>query len=183
LDNKITLLKRDYRKLTGQYDKLVSIEMIEAVGHEYLPTFFRKCSSLLKEDGKMLIQSITIADKRYDNYRKNVDFIQKHVFPGGCLPSVSIMSEHIAKNTDMVIHEMHDIGLHYARTLHDWRITFEQRWAEIHGLGYGEEFKRLWLFYLCYCEGAFLQRVISTHHVVARKPRYRGQSDETVLDY
>ncbi|WP_295898916.1 cyclopropane-fatty-acyl-phospholipid synthase family protein [uncultured Vibrio sp.] len=183
LDNKITLLKRDYRKLTGQYDKLVSIEMIEAVGHEYLPTFFRKCSSLLKEDGKMLIQSITIADKRYEKYRKSVDFIQKHVFPGGCLPSVSVMSDQIASNTDMVIHEMHDIGLHYARTLHDWRITFEQRWAEIHGLGYGEEFRRLWLFYLCYCEGAFLQRMISTHHVVARKPRYRGQSDETVLDY
>ncbi|MCK6264221.1 cyclopropane-fatty-acyl-phospholipid synthase family protein [Vibrio sp. ZSDE26] len=183
LTDKVTLLKRDYRKLTGQYDKLVSIEMIEAVGHEYLPTFFRKCSSLLKEDGKMLIQSITIADNRYEKYRKSVDFIQKHVFPGGCLPSVSVMSDQIASNTDMVIHEMHDIGLHYARTLHDWRITFEQRWSEIHGLGYDEEFRRLWLFYLCYCEGAFLQRVISTHHVVARKPRYRGQSDETILDY
>ncbi|MEZ9232201.1 class I SAM-dependent methyltransferase [Vibrio amylolyticus] len=183
LNNKITLLKRDYRKLTGQYDKLVSIEMIEAVGHEYLDTFFRQCSSLLKDDGKMLIQSITIADKRYEKYRKSVDFIQKHVFPGGCLPSVSVMSDHIAKNTDMVVHEMHDIGLHYARTLHDWRVEFEQRWAEISRLGYGEEFRRLWLFYLCYCEGAFLQRVISTHHVVARKPRYRGQNDETVLDY
>ncbi len=183
LDDKITLLKSDYRKLTGQYDKLVSIEMLEAVGHEYLSTFFSKCSDLLKSDGKMLVQSITIADSRYDSYRKSVDFIQKYIFPGGCLPSVAVMTEQMAKNTDLVVHEMHDIGLHYARTLADWRLAFEQQWDQLIDLGYSEEFKRLWLFYLCYCEGAFLQRVISTHHVVARKPRFRGKSDEIVLDY
>lgn len=183
LSEKITLLKQDYRKLTGHYDKLVSIEMIEAVGHEYLSTFFRKCTALLKDDGKMLIQSITIADSRYDRYRKNVDFIQKYIFPGGCLPSVSVITDNMAKQTDLVVHEIHDIGLHYARTLHDWRLRFENHWDQLDRLGYKEDFKRLWTFYLCYCEGAFLQRSISTHHVVARKPQFRGRDDETVLDY
>lgn len=183
LGGKITLLKQDYRNLAGHYDKLVSIEMIEAVGHEYLSTFFKKCSDLLKSNGKMLIQSITIADKRYDRYRKNIDFIQKYIFPGGCLPSVSVMTDSMAKNTDFVLHECHDIGLHYARTLHDWRIEFDNHWEQLVNLGYNEEFKRLWTFYLCYCEGAFLQRSISTHHVVARKPQYRGRDDEAILDY
>jgi cyclopropane-fatty-acyl-phospholipid synthase len=183
LKDKITLLKQDYRTLTGQYDKLVSIEMIEAVGHEYHATFFKQCANLLKDDGKMLIQAITIADGRYESYRKNVDFIQKYIFPGGCLPSIAVITSHLARNTDMVAQEVHDIGLHYARTLHDWRENFEKQWSSLIHFGYDEEFKRLWLFYLCYCEGAFLQRVISTHHIVARKPRYRGVKDETVLDY
>lgn len=183
LEDKITLLKQDYRKLTGQFDKLVSIEMIEAVGHEYMQTFFETCSNLLKPTGKMLVQAITIADGRYEKYRKNVDFIQKYIFPGGCLPSVSVMSNHLASHTDLVIHEIDDIGLHYARTLHDWKMAFDDRWDELKALGYSEEFKRLWTFYFCYCEGAFLERVISTHHIVARKPRYFGASDETILDY
>lgn len=183
LSNKITLLKQDYRQLQGQYDKLVSIEMIEAVGHEYLPTFFDTCSGLLRDNGRMLIQSITITDNRYDQYRKGVDFIQKYIFPGGCLPSIAVLSNVIATNTDMVIHQINDIGLHYARTLHDWRVSFEKQWGEISRFGYDEQFKRLWLFYFCYCEGAFLERVISTHHIVARKPCYRGIQDEVVLDY
>lgn len=183
LSEQITLLKQDYRRLQGSYDKLVSIEMIEAVGHEYLSDFFDTCSNLLKDDGKMLLQSITIADNRYDTYRKGVDFIQKYIFPGGCLPSIAMISKTIAVNTDMVIHHISDIGLHYARTLHDWRATFEKQWDEINLCGYDEQFKRLWLFYFCYCEGAFLERVISTHHIVARKPRNRGKQDETVLDY
>lgn len=183
LSDRITLLKKDYRQLTGQYNKLVSIEMIEAVGHEYLDTFLTKCSDLLKPDGKMLIQSITIADRRYDRYRKNIDFIQKYIFPGGCLPSVAIITNKMAQNTDLVVHEMHDIGLHYARTLHDWRMEFEKSWGQLVELGYSDDFRRLWLFYLCYCEGAFLQRVISTHHVIARKPRFIGQRDDIVLGY
>ncbi|WP_438467439.1 class I SAM-dependent methyltransferase [Marinomonas sp. PE14-40] len=183
LEDKITLLKQDYRKLSGQYDKLVSIEMIEAVGHEFLPTFFSTCSNLLKPSGKMLIQSITIADTRYEQYRKGVDFIQKYIFPGGCLPSIAEMSRHFEKSTDMVIHQINDIGLHYARTLDDWKQAFEKEWEQLKQLGYNEEFKRLWLFYLSYCEGAFLERVISTHHIVARKPRYQGAEDEVVLAY
>ncbi len=183
LNHNITLLKQDYRKLSGRYDKLVSIEMIEAVGHEYLPTFFATCSKLLKPSGKMLLQSITIADSRYDQYRKGVDFIQKYIFPGGCLPSIAEVSRHFEKSTDMVIHQINDIGLHYARTLNDWRQTFEHQWETLKTLGYSDEFKRLWLFYFSYCEGAFLERVISTHHIVARKPRYKGIEDEAVLAY
>ncbi|WP_065187423.1 SAM-dependent methyltransferase [Shewanella woodyi] len=183
LSEQITLLKSDYRKLEGQYSKLVSIEMIEAVGHEYLKGFFSICSGLLKPDGKMLIQAITIADQRYDKYRCSVDFIQKYIFPGGCLPSVNIMAHHIASDTDMVIDAMDDIGVHYARTLNDWRERFEQEWHYLASTGYDEEFKRLWLFYFAYCEGAFLERVISTHHVVARKPEHIGYKNETILAY
>lgn len=183
LEKQINLLKSDYRLLEGQYDKLVSIEMIEAVGHEYLARFFSTCSQLLKPSGKMLIQAITIADQRYEKYRQGVDFIQKYIFPGGCLPSVNIMVKHIAEQTDMVVDNLDDIGVHYARTLNDWRERFEGQWLYLSSIGYSEEFKRLWMFYFAYCEGAFIERVISTHHLVARKPRYLGDSNETILDY
>ena len=183
LTDKITLLKQDYRKLSGEYDKLVSIEMIEAVGHEYLGAFFETCSGLLKPSGKMLIQAITIADSRYDKYRKGVDFIQKYIFPGGCLPSIAVMTAQLAQRTDLVVHEIQDIGLHYARTLHDWRLAFEDSWDELKSLGYSEEFKRLWLFYFSYCEGAFRERVISTHHLVARKPRFVSKNDAAIVNY
>ncbi len=183
LSEQITLLKSDYRLLEGKYSKLVSIEMIEAVGHDYLAGFFRICSDLLKPDGKMLIQAITIADQRYDKYRSGVDFIQKYIFPGGCLPSVSVMASHIAEQTDMVLDNLDDIGVHYARTLYHWRERFEAQWSTLSSLGYSESFKRLWLFYFAYCEGAFIERVISTHHLVARKPAYLGEKNEAVLDY
>lgn len=183
LDDRITLLKQDYRLLEGTYDKLVSIEMIEAVGHAFMPSFFEKCNSLLKPNGKMLIQAITIADQRYDSYRQNIDFIQKYIFPGGCLPSVSVMSEHIAKSTDMMIDNIEDIGLHYARTLNDWRVKFDDNWADIESFGYDEAFKRLWHYYFGYCEGAFIERVISTHHIVARKPLCKEHHDEIILNY
>ncbi|MDP5214161.1 cyclopropane-fatty-acyl-phospholipid synthase [Pseudoalteromonas tunicata] len=183
LNDKITLLKQDYRLLSGQYDKLVSIEMIEAVGHEFMAGFFNKCNSLLKDDGTMLIQAITIADQRYHHYRKNVDFIQKYIFPGGCLPSIAVMSEHIAQQTNMMIDNIEDIGLHYARTLHDWRMQFDKNWQQISQFGYDEQFKRLWHYYLSYCEGAFIERVISTHHIVARKPSYKSSRDESILNY
>ncbi|WP_016957374.1 SAM-dependent methyltransferase [Catenovulum agarivorans] len=169
LSKQITLLKQDYRLLEGKFDKLVSIEMIEAVGHEFLPTFFKKCNDLLKPNGRMLLQAITIADQRYDHYRKNVDFIQKYIFPGGCLPSVSVIAQQFAKSTNMVIDNVQDIGLDYAKTLADWRDNFEANWQEIERFGYDNKFKRLWLYYLAYCEGAFLERVISTHHILARK--------------
>jgi cyclopropane-fatty-acyl-phospholipid synthase len=173
LTDKITLLKEDYRNLTGEYSKLVSIEMIEAVGHEYLANFFTKCSSLIKDDGLMLLQAITIADQRYDHYRTNVDFIQRYIFPGGCLPSINVMASMLTKHTDMVIDNIQDIGIDYARTLNDWHHAFINNWHHIEKLGFDERFKRLWQFYLCYCEGAFLERVISTHHLVCRKPLHR----------
>lgn len=173
LENQITLLKKDYRELSGVFDKLVSIEMIEAVGHEYLSDFFATCNKHLKADGRMLIQAITIADQRYQQYRKGVDFIQRYIFPGGCLPSINVMSNKITHKTDMVITSLHDIGQDYARTLKHWYQRFDSAGLTIKKLGYGDDFIRLWQFYLCYCEGAFLERNISTVHLVAAKAGYR----------
>ena len=169
LTKQITLLKKDYRDLQGQYDKLVSIEMIEAVGYEFLPSFFSQCNALLKPGGKMLLQSITIADQRFDYYRKNVDFIQRYIFPGGFLPSITELSLRTARHTNMVIESVHDIGLDYAKTLAHWRERFLASWHELLEFGYDDNFKRLWLYYLSYCEGAFLERSTSTVHVVMRK--------------
>nr|WP_241242300.1 cyclopropane-fatty-acyl-phospholipid synthase family protein [Thalassotalea sp. G2M2-11] len=169
LSNKITLLKKDYRELTGEFDKVVSVEMIEAVGYEFLPSFFKQCNARLKSGGKLLIQSITIADQRFDYYRKNVDFIQRYIFPGGFLPSVNILSTRLTEHTDMVIERMDDIGLDYAKTLADWRKAFLKNWPELTQLGYDSQFKRLWLYYFAYCEGAFLERATSTVHILARK--------------
>ncbi len=183
LEGQVTLLREHYRKLTGKYDKLVSIEMIEAVGHEFHATFFAKCDSLLKCTGKMLLQAITIADQRYDYYRNNVDFIQRYIFPGGCLPSIQVISKHVQETTDMVIDEVQDIGLHYAKTLQDWSDSFNSNWSEISPKGYDEQFKRLWNYYFAYCEGGFLERVISTHHVVMRKPNYKSHNDIELLAY
>ncbi|WP_286267388.1 SAM-dependent methyltransferase [Thalassotalea atypica] len=169
LSEQITLLKDDYRDLAGSYDKVVSIEMIEAVGFQYLPSFFKQCNDRLKYGGKLLIQSITIADQRFDYYKNNVDFIQRYIFPGGFLPSVNVLSEHLTKNSSLVFESLDDIGLDYARTLSDWRDNFLSSWAELKTLGYDDTFKRLWLYYFAYCEGAFLERSTSTIQLIARK--------------
>ncbi|UJF21559.1 SAM-dependent methyltransferase [Shewanella sp. OMA3-2] len=171
--DKVTLLKQDYRELTRVYDRVVSIEMIEAVGHEYLPGFFEKLQHMLKPEGRLLIQAITIADQRYNSYRKSVDFIQRYIFPGGCLPSISEMSRHIANKTDMVIWSLDDIGLDYARTLKHWHDNFDMAKSTITKLGYGDDFIRMWKFYLSYCEGGFLERATSTVHLTAVRPGYR----------
>ncbi|WP_192022312.1 SAM-dependent methyltransferase [Shewanella sp. WPAGA9] len=173
LSDRITLLKQDYRLLTGEYDRVVSIEMIEAVGHEYLPSFFKKLETLLKPEGRMLIQAITIADQRYDSYRKGVDFIQRYIFPGGCLPSVSEMNKHVAKQTDMVVWSIDDMGKDYAQTLLHWHQRFDHAQQKVKQLGYGEDFIRMWKFYLSYCEGGFLERTTSAVHLVAVRPKYR----------
>jgi cyclopropane-fatty-acyl-phospholipid synthase len=173
LADKITLLKKDYRDLAGQYDRLVSIEMIEAVGHEYLDTYFRKCASLLKPEGEMLIQAITIADQRYERAKRSVDFIKRYIFPGGFLPSVTAMTSTMANETDLRAIHIEDIGLHYARTLHDWRDRFFARIDEVRGLGYTDKFLRLWDFYLTYCESAFLERAIGDVQLHAIKPLAR----------
>ena len=169
LGDKITLLKKDYRDLDGSFDKVVSIEMIEAVGYEYLPSFFKQCNDRLKEGGKLLIQSITIADQRFDYYKNNVDFIQRYIFPGGFLPSVNILSQHLTKHSALVMESLDDIGLDYAKTLADWRDNFLGSWSQLTPLGYDDTFKRLWLYYFAYCEGAFLERSTSTVHLLARK--------------
>ncbi|MFY8274802.1 class I SAM-dependent methyltransferase [Pseudoalteromonas sp. SSDWG2] len=183
LQDKITLLKKDYRLLDGQYDKLVSIEMIEAVGHEYLNGFFAKCNSLLKPDGAMLLQAITINDQRYSTYVKQTDFIQQYIFPGGCLVSVDEMSRHLRASTGLVMHELHDIGLHYARTIADWRERFEKAWPQLQGAKFNQAFFRLWQYYLAYCEGAFRQRAISTVHLVARKQGFVSNDTAIALNY
>jgi len=169
LNDRITLLSNDYRELEGQFDKLVSIEMIEAVGHEYLGSFFETCNRHLKPGGKMLLQAITIADQRYDQYRKGVDFIQRYIFPGGCLPSINVMASKVANQTDMVITGVDDIGQDYAQTLKHWSERFESALPDIQKMGYGQDFIRLWQFYFAYCEGAFRERNISTVHMTAVK--------------
>lgn len=176
LSGKITLLKQDYRDLTGQYDKLVSIEMIEAVGHRYHPQFFTKCNDLLKVNGTMLLQAITIRDQAYELYVKNVDFIQRHIFPGGCLPSNNRMFQLISSETDMIVRQLEDFGFDYARTLSDWRHRFNQSFPRIRNKGYDDRFKRLWNFYLAYCEGGFLERAISVVHLVATRPDKRKET-------
>jgi cyclopropane-fatty-acyl-phospholipid synthase len=173
LADRVTVLCKDYRDLHGQYDKLVSIEMIEAIGHQYLPDYFRQCSRLLKPEGMMLLQAITIADQRYQSALRSVDFIQRYIFPGSFIPSVSAMTDAIAKNTDMRLFHLEDIGPHYATTLRDWRERFFDRIDEVRSLGYSEAFIRLWEFYLCYCEGGFRERAIGDVHMLMTKPQCR----------
>ena len=176
LQERVTLLLRDYRDLDGQYDKLVSIEMIEAVGHGFLPTYFRQCARLLKPDGLMLLQAITIRDQRYEQARRSVDFIQRYIFPGGALPSVQRMTELVGRETDMNLLHLEDIGWHYARTLRLWHENFRRARNELEALGYDEQFYRLWEFYLCYCEGGFLERSIGTAQLLLAKPQARPTS-------
>jgi cyclopropane-fatty-acyl-phospholipid synthase len=173
LTGKISLVQKDYRELTGRFDKLVSIEMIEAVGHKYIPEFFKQCERLLKPNGKMLIQAITIADQKYAQYTRSVDFIQRYIFPGGCVPSNARMMQVIAEKTDMVVRSIDDFGFDYARTIKDWRKRFSNSCEYLLNKGYDETFQRLWEFYLCYCEGGFLERSISVVHVVATRPGNR----------
>ncbi|HKJ27661.1 MAG TPA: cyclopropane-fatty-acyl-phospholipid synthase family protein, partial [Anaerolineales bacterium] len=173
LDDRITLLQEDFRDLTGQYDKLVSIEMIEAIGSSLYKPYFRKCSELLKPDGLMLLQAITIADQRYAEAQRSVDFIQRYIFPGSCLPSSAAMTNTVAEHTDMRLLDLEDIGLHYATTLHCWRTQFNEHLDEVRQMGYPESFIRMWQFYLCYCEGAFLERAISDLQLIFSKPDFR----------
>jgi cyclopropane-fatty-acyl-phospholipid synthase len=173
LHDRITLLKSDYRDLEGQFDKLVSIEMIEAVGHEFHETYFRKCCELLKRDGLMLIQAITIADQHYERAKKTVDFIKRYIFPGGCLPSVTAMSATLTRVTDMRIVDLEDIGPHYATTLEHWRDRFMDNIEQVRGMGFSEEFIRMWQYYLCYCEGAFLERAIGDVQMLMMRPGAR----------
>lgn len=170
LTERINLLKEDYRNLSGSYDKLVSIEMIEAVGKQYLPSYIKKCQSLLKSGGMMAIQAITIADQRYEYYSNNVDFIQKYIFPGGFLPSVTSLTQAATKYSDLVVRDLFDIGLDYARTLSEWHYRFNQSEHDIRSFGYDDKFIRMWRYYLSYCEGGFLARSISAVHMTFQRP-------------
>ena len=174
LADKITVLLEDYRDLTGQYDKLVSVEMIEAVGHHYYDTYFEKCASLLKPNGLMVLQAITIADQQYVEASKSVDFIKRFIFPGSCIPSNTAMLNAVTRSSDMRLYDLSDIGPHYATTLEKWRENVFANYEGIKSLGYSDEFLRMWEFYLCYCEGGFMERVISDVHMVLVKPLNRS---------
>lgn len=170
LDDRITVLDRDYRDLEGRFDKLVSVEMIEAVGLDFLDAYFRNCSERLRPGGRMLLQAIVIADPLYEQARRSVDFIQKYIFPGGALPSLAAIQAAIRRSTDLRMDNLQDIGQHYARTLHEWRRRFLAQLPAVRWLGHGEEFIRMWEFYLAYCEGGFLERSISDVQLVLDKP-------------
>jgi len=173
LENRITLLFQDYRDLAGQYDKLVSVEMIEAVGADFLETYLAKCSSLLKPDGSMLLQAITIQDQNYQQALKSVDYIQRFIFPGSFIPSVSAITAAVCKATDMKVTHLEDIGPHYATTLRVWRERFFNNLAAVRRLGLSDSFVRLWEFYLCYCEGGFMERALGDVHMLLAKPGSR----------
>jgi cyclopropane-fatty-acyl-phospholipid synthase len=173
LSDRITLLKQDYRDLKGCFDKLVSIEMIEAVGHQYYPTFFKTCGQLLKPDGLMLLQAITINDRFYRRARDEVDFIKRHIFPGSCIPSIAALVDASALASDLQLTEVREIGPHYATTLRRWREAFMSQRDTVRAQGYPEEFIRLWEFYLAYCEGGYTERVLGDLHMVFSKPLFR----------
>ena len=173
LEDQITLIQKDYRTLEGQYDKLVSIEMIEAVGFQYLDEYFKTCDRLLKPDGIMLVQAITISDYLYADYIYTVDFIRKYIFPGGCLTSMTAMLSSCAHHTTLTPYHSESFASSYARTLDDWHNRFMQQQEEIHQLGYNDEFIRLWEYYLKYCQAGFETRVIDVQQLVLKKPHNR----------
>jgi cyclopropane-fatty-acyl-phospholipid synthase len=174
LEDRITLLKEDYRHLQGRFDKLVSIEMIEAVGHHFFETFYQKCSDLLADDGLMLIQAITINDREYLRARDEVDFIKRYIFPGSCIPAITPLMDAATRATDLQLVYLRDIGRHYAQTLRIWRERFLSRREDVLVQGYSESFIRLWEFYLAYCEGGYAEGALGDLHLLYRKPLYSG---------
>ena len=174
LDGRVDVVLADYRDLTGRFDKLVSVEMIEAVGHRFLPAYFRACARLLRPHGLLALQAITIRDRRYRQALRSVDFIKKHIFPGGFVPSVSVLVDAAARHADAMLIDLEDIGQDYARTLREWSRRFEARRGDIAALGFDERFLRRWRFYFAYCEGGFLERAISDVQMLFAMPDYRG---------
>ena len=176
LEDKITLLEKDYRELDGNaqlYDKLVSVEMIEAVGAKYYDEYFQTCSSLVKPNGLMLIQAITISDQRFEQSVNSIDFIKRYIFPGGQLPSNAVIADKIATQTDLQLIGLEDITHDYAKTLAAWRERFWDRIDDVRRLGTDDIFIRMWNYYLCFCEGGFRERVIHTGQFLMAKPGFR----------
>jgi cyclopropane-fatty-acyl-phospholipid synthase len=173
LEDQISLLKKDYRDLRGEFDRLVSIEMIEAVGHHFYATFFQTCSRLLKDDGLMALQAITIGDQIFDRHKRSVDFIKRYIFPGSCIPSVTAINKAIVRATDLRLIHLEDITPHYAKTLREWRRRFFANVDKIREMGYPDTFIRMWEYYLCYCEGGFAERYIGDVQMLFAKPLYR----------
>lgn len=181
LEDKVKILKEDYRNLTGNYDKLVSIEMVEAVGHQYYNAYFKALGELLKPDGIGLIQAITMDHERHKRSVNDVDFIQRYIFPGSCIPSTEALLNASNKSSDLQLTHVEDITPHYAKTLNIWRSNFFNNIDKIRQLGYSEEFIRMWDYYFCYCEGGFQERVIQDVQMVFSKPLNRSRSILGVL--
>jgi cyclopropane-fatty-acyl-phospholipid synthase len=173
LQDRITLLRQDYRDLRGQYDKIVSCEMIEAIGAAQYPTFFARCAALLAPGGVLALQAITIADRHYERARREVDFIKRHIFPGSCIPSITALTA-AAAESDLVLRELQDRGRDYARTLATWRENLAANRAAVAQLT-DERFRRLWHFYLCYCEGGFAEGHIGVAQLTFARPQWRGE--------
>ena len=173
LTDRIDVLMRDYRDLDGRYDKLVSVEMIEAVGHHYLDRYLATIDGLLKPDGLALVQAITIEDFRYQSALKSVDFIKRYIFPGSFIPSLSAITASMARATRLGLIELADFGASYALTLRHWRQRFDAAWDDISATGFDETFRRRWQFYLAYCEGGFRERAISDVHLLLAGPGFR----------
>ncbi len=173
LAGRVTLLLEDYRELRGRFDKLASIEMIEAIGAAFLENYFARCSALLADDGAMLLQSITIQDQFYARALRSVDYIQRFVFHGSFIPSIAALAGAIARASDLKIFHLEDIGPHYARTLREWRRNFLAHLPRVRALGYPDSFVRLWEFYLCYCEGGFAERQLGDVQLLLTKPLCR----------
>jgi cyclopropane-fatty-acyl-phospholipid synthase len=171
----VTVLGRDYRELEGRYDKLVSIEMIEAVDWRAHDAFFGACSRLLRPQGLMALQAITIADRSYERAKLHDDFIRKMIFPGGCIPSIEAIVRSARRATDLIVIDLEDIGRHYAETLRRWDIALRAGRSRLRDAGLDERFQRLWDLYLCYCEAAFLERHISDVQIVLAKPGWRSE--------
>ena len=175
LQDKIIILFQDYRQITGVFDKLVSIEMIEAVGHQYLHKYLSICSKLLKPDGIFLLQAITISEQRYNSAKNSVDFIKKHIFPGCCIPALGEIMRFVRSDTDFNVTSIEDLSLDYALTLAKWRENFLNNIASIMQQGFDQYFIRKWLYYLCYCEAGFYERSINDLQIVLVKPGYRDR--------
>ncbi|HNF16341.1 MAG TPA: cyclopropane-fatty-acyl-phospholipid synthase family protein, partial [Leptospiraceae bacterium] len=169
----IDIQLKDYRHIEGRFDRIVSIEMLEAVGHRHLETYFRKCSDLLNPDGLIGLQVITSPDSRYEEFRTGVDFIQKHIFPGSLLPSIGRINEAVNKTGTMHMYSLLDMGMSYAKTLRLWLKGFEENLSQVYSLGFDERFARLWRYYLSYCAAAFEMRNISVMQMVYTRPNNR----------
>ena len=174
LDSQITVLNKDYRKIEGLYDKIVSIEMIEAVGYQFIPQYFSKISSLLKPDGLVAIQGITYNDQNFEKYKNSVDFIKKYIFPGSCLISIAQISDVIRNYTDLAIVDMEDITKHYAETLNRWKKNFMGVLPEVKKMGFSESFIKMWEFYFVFCEAGFLERNIGDVQLIFSKSGARN---------
>jgi len=173
LDRRITILLEDYRNINETFDKIISIEMLEAVGHDYFGLFFKCCDRMLKPDGVILIQSITVPDERYAGYRKNRDWIQKHIFPGGHLPSLTVLSRAMTKHTSFMIEHLENIGVHYAPTLGEWRRRLADRRKSLYDMGFDKTFQRKWHYYFSICEAGFAARVLNDIQLVLTRPNNR----------